>query len=298
MLRAMTARGVRADVVVGASVGALNAAYYAARPDSEGIEHLAHLWVEIGRHDIYPLSATGTIRAFTQNLPLRPLRGALQAFGALNYTFPFNPLTFTEALLGRRNYLFDNHRLEGFLRDRLPVENLEDTEIPLSILTANVRNGQAVVLSRGPALPALLASTAIPGIYPNVTVGGRILMDGGVADHTTLDYAVTQRADEIYLLTPGISCHLRTPPSTPIAMALHSYNLLSEQRISASISRHQSHTRLHLLPPLCPVDVLPIDFGQTTQLIENATEATLHWLDHHEPKPGMARTLGDFHDAE
>jgi NTE family protein len=284
--------------VVGASVGALNAAYYAARPDPEGVEQLARLWMAVGRHDVYPLSVAGTLRALTQNLPLSPLRGTLQAFGALNYTFPFNPLTFAEAFLGRRNYLFDNHRLEQFLRHMLPIENLEDARVPLSVLTTDVRSGQAVVLSRGPALPALLASTAIPAIYPNVTINSRILMDGGVADHTTLDHAIAQRADEVYLLTPGISCHLRTPPSTPIAMALHSYNLLSEQRISASINRHRRHARLHLIPPLCPVDVLPIDFGQTAELIERATEATRHWLDHHEPKPGMARTLGDFHDAE
>lgn len=297
MLRALTERGVRADFVVGASVGSLNAAYYAARPDSEGVDHLACLWVKIGRHDVYPLSAEGTLRALTENLPLRPLRGVLQAFGALNYTFPFNPVTFTEALLGRRNYLFDNHRLARFLRHILPIEDLEDAKIPLSVLTTDLLSGEAVVLSRGPALQALLASAAIPAIYPSVTIDGRMLVDGGVANYTTLDYAINHGADEVYLLAPAISCHLREPPSTLIAMALHSYNLLSEQRISASVSRNERRSRLHLLPPLCPVEVLPIDFGHTIELIERATESTFHWLDHHEPKLGMARTLGDLHSA-
>jgi NTE family protein len=80
-------------------------------------------------------------------------------------------------------------------------------------------------------------------------------------------------------------------------MALHSYNLLSEQRISTSIHRHRRHARLHLIPPLCPVEVLPIDFGQTAKLIEQATEATLHWLDYHEGMPGRTRRIGDFHAA-
>src|SRR5262249_6541068 len=146
MLRAMTSRGVRADVVVGASVGALNAAFYAARPDAEGVEQLASLWMAVGRHDVYPLSAAGVMGGLTQNLPLRPVRGTLQAFGALNYTFPFNPITFAEALLGRRNYLFDNHRLEQFLRHVVPIQNLEDTRIPLSVLTTDVRSGRTVVL--------------------------------------------------------------------------------------------------------------------------------------------------------
>ena len=294
MLRALTAQGVHADMVVGASVGALNAAYYAARPDVDGVEELASLWLSVSGHDVYPLSGPQALRALTLNLPLHPLRGARQALGIANYTFPFHPLTLTEAMFGRRNYLFDNHSLRRFLRRILPIENLEDAEIPLSVLTADVRNGHAVVLSRQQALPALLASTAIPAIYPNVTIGDQVLMDGGVADQTTLDHAVGQGADEVYLLTPGFSCDLPAAPSTPIAMALHGYNLLSEQRIVTSIGHNQRRTRLHLVPPLCPVEVLPIDFGQTRDLIERATQATRHWLERGEPKPGFARRAGDL----
>ncbi len=295
MLRALTEHGVRADLVVGASVGALNGAYYAARPDADGVEDLARLWLTVSRHDVYPLSAAETWRSLATNLPWHPLRGALQALGALNYTFPINPLTLASAVLGRSNYLFDNHALQGFLRRMLPIENLADTEIPLSVLATDVGSGRAVTLSEGPALPALLASTAIPAIYPNVTIDDQVLMDGSVADHTTLDYAIEAGADEVYLLTPGFSCHLPEPPSTAIAMALHAVNLLSEQRICASIRHNEHRARLHLLPPLCPVEVLPIDFGQTAALIDRATESTLHWLERHEPKPGLARPLADVH---
>jgi NTE family protein len=226
------------------------------------------------------------------------LRGALQAFGVLNYTFAFNPLTFADGLLGRRNYLFDNRSLARFLGHVLPVENLQDTALPLSVLTTDVRSGQAVILSRGPALPTLLASTAIPAIYPNVKIDDHVLMDGGIADHTTLDCAVDNGADEVYLLAPGFSCYLPALPSTAIAMALHGYNLLNEQRMNASIAHNLHHARLHVLPALCPVEVLPIDFAQTAALIERATESTLHWLDRREPKPGIARALGDHHPAD
>ena len=76
-------------------------------------------------------------------------------------------------------------------------------------------------------------------------------------------------------------------------MALHGYNLLSEQRIGASITHNKSRTRLRVLPPLCPVEVLPIDFGQTADLIERATQTTSHWLEHQEAKQGAARLLGE-----
>jgi NTE family protein len=215
-----------------------------------------------------------------------------------NYTFPFHPRTFAEAMLGRRNHLFGNDSLRRFLGRMLPIENLEDAPIPLSVQATDVRSGQAVVLSRGAALPALLASTAIPALYPNVTIGGRALMDGCVADQTTLDYAVDQGVDEVYVLTPGSSCDLPAPPSTAIAMALHGYNLLSEQRIAASIGRNKRRARLHLIPPLCPIEVSPIDFGQTRYLIERATQATRQWLERDEPKPRNARRVGALRAAD
>jgi NTE family protein len=152
-----------------------------------------------------------------------------------------------------------------------------------------------VLLSRGPAVPALLASAAIPGIYPTVEVDGRILMDGGVAHHTALDAAVECGADEVYLLGPGFCCRQPAPPPTVIAMMLHAYNLLAEQRMAASIARVEHRIRLHLLPPVCPVDVLPIDFRETAELITRAAEATSRWLDgDHEPPTGTA-LLDDRH---
>ncbi|MEV3963370.1 patatin-like phospholipase family protein [Nocardia sp. NPDC050193] len=298
MLRALTAHGIRADMVVGASVGALNGSFYAARPDTDGVEALARLWLAVGRHDVYPLSAGESLRSLLTNLPRHPVRGALQAVGMLNYTFAFNPLTFAGGFLGRRNYLFDNRSLTRFLQHVLPVENLQDTVLPLSVLATDVHSGQAALLSHGPALPALLASTAIPAIYPNVTIDDRVLMDGGVADRTTLDCAVADGADEVYLLAPGFSCHLPVPPSTAIAMALHGYNLLNEQRMNASIAHNRHRAHLHVLPALCPVEVLPIDFAQTADLIERATKSTLHWLDRGTAEPRIARALGDHHPVD
>src|SRR5690606_21006143 len=62
MLRALTSHGVRPDLGVGASAGALNGAYYAARPDAEGVEELARLWLSVSGHDVYPLSGPEALR--------------------------------------------------------------------------------------------------------------------------------------------------------------------------------------------------------------------------------------------
>jgi NTE family protein len=154
-----------------------------------------------------------------------------------------------------------------------------------------------VNLCRGPAVPALPASAAIPGVYPSVTIGDQILMDGGVADHTTLDYAVRSGADEVYLLTPGFSCALPAPPSTVMGMMLHGYNLLSEHRMSTSIRQNRHSVRLQRLPPLCPVEVLPFDFGYTAELIDRATESTRHWLEGRESVSSQPETMDEVHPS-
>jgi NTE family protein len=50
--------------------------------------------------------------------------------------------------------------------------------------------------------------------------------------------------------------------------------------MAASITQARAHVRLHVLPPVRPVELLPIDFRQTAQLIEAATDSTQQWLDH------------------
>jgi predicted acylesterase/phospholipase RssA len=54
------------------------------------------------------------------------------------------------------------------------------------VVATDVERAEVVVLSRGPALAALLASTAIPGIFPPVDIGGRALVDGGVLANVPL----------------------------------------------------------------------------------------------------------------
>jgi hypothetical protein len=87
------------------------------------------------RHDVYPLSREETLRTLTADLPRHPLRAVTQAVGMRNYTFPFRPLRFAAAALGQGDPLFDNRGLARFLRRALPVHNLEDTRLPLCVLT-------------------------------------------------------------------------------------------------------------------------------------------------------------------
>src|SRR5262249_42678521 len=146
MLRALVEHGICPDFVVGASAGAINAAYFAGHPDLEGVNRLAAIWRRLRSSDVFPLS---------------PIHGLLSFFG-------------------RRSSVLDPSPLGPLLEARLPYERLEDARLPCRIVATDVLDGSEVVLSSGPAAEALLASAAIPGVFPPVEIDGNYLIDGGI----------------------------------------------------------------------------------------------------------------------
>jgi NTE family protein len=137
---------------MGTSVGAVNAAWIAGRPDHEGAVRLGEIWLGLRRQNIFPLS----------------------------------PWSSARGLLGRSNHVVSNTSLRVLLERHLPFSRLEEAAVPVHVVTTELKTGRAVLMSNGPAVPALLASTAIPGIFPPVTIGRRDFIDGGVANHTPI----------------------------------------------------------------------------------------------------------------
>src|SRR3989442_5173560 len=108
--------------------------------------------------------------------------------------------------------MIPNDGLRALLDRHIPYQRLEDAEVPIHIVATDLKTGHAVILSSGPAVPAPLASTAIPGGFPPVTVGKRELIDGGGAAITPLPAGNQGRANPVY--RPPIGCSwLRHEPA-------------------------------------------------------------------------------------
>jgi NTE family protein len=82
------------------------------------------------------------------------------------------------------------HRAFGELR-------FEDLQIPLAVVAADLATGEPVVLKSGLVWPCVVASMAIPGVYPPQETSDRILIDGGVANPLPSDVAAELGADII-----------------------------------------------------------------------------------------------------
>lgn len=245
MLQALVEAGIVPDLVVGASVGAINAVHFAAVPDADGVDRLAQIWRRIGRGDVFPVSVTRSIRA----------------------------------LLGGSNSLVSPNGLRRLLEEHLPCRALEATVIPVHVVATDFVSGAEVVFARGSAVDAVLASTAIPAVFPPVALGGRSLVDGGIANNTPVTTAVQLGARRIIVLPTGFSCHADPVPRSAIGVALHALNLMIARQLVSDVQRLRGEVSLHVIPPLCPLTHSAYDFSGTDELIERAAKSTRSWLE-------------------
>ena len=80
------------------------------------------------------------------------------------------------------------------------------------------------------------------------------------------------------VLPTGFACALKRMPTTIIGKALHSLNLLVARQLVHDIARYRDHVALHVVPPLCPLDFSPYDYGGGAALIDRATTSTRAWI--------------------
>lgn len=240
MLAALTEAAVHPDLVVGTSVGAANAVWFAARPSD--VEGLASLWTSLSRTDVFPL---------------RPVQGLLGLFGF-------------------RDHLVPNSSLRRLLERSLGDLDLGRTALPAHVGATDVLSGAEVLLSSGRAVDAVLASTAIPGVFPPVLLGERYLVDGGAVNNTPVSHAVDLGADEVWVLPTGYACALTSPPRSALGVALQALTLLVNHRLTLDVERYRD--RVRMVPALCPLDVSPGDFSQSSELISAAYSSTRAWL--------------------
>jgi NTE family protein len=139
--------------------------------------------------------------------------------------------------------------------------------------------GLGVRLSTGPAVEAILASTAIPGIFPPVGIEGEPLIDGAVAANTPMRLAVGLGASRVIVLPTGYACALKEPPKSAVGKALHAITLMINWQLMHELELIAPDIQVHLVPTLCPLAVSPFDFSSSRELIERAARSSREWVE-------------------
>lgn len=202
MLAELVDRGIRADRVYGASVGAVNGAAYCGDPTPEGMKRLESVWRGLSGAQVFPRS------------------------------IGHGPWTF----LQQRPSVHSAAGLRKVIEDGLDYERLEDAVVPLEVVTTSLSDGRERWLTRGPVVEAVLASAAIPAIFPPVQLDGDLLVDGGVVNNVPISRPIAAGASRIYVLLCGPLHYRPRPPRRPVEAVLTGFFVAVHARFSRELA--------------------------------------------------------------
>ncbi|HKV89475.1 MAG TPA: patatin-like phospholipase family protein [Candidatus Dormibacteraeota bacterium] len=172
VLQALFEAGVEAPAaLVGTSVGALNGSAIAAYPSLAGTMMLREVWMSRQAAAVFQAHPLGVILSGIR----RNVRSAL-------------PQQNVKRLIERAQALTG-------------IATFEQLRVPLTVVATDLNAGKPTTFRSGALGPALLASTAIPGLFPAVRIEEREYLDGGVVDNTPIDIAVDDGAHEVLAIS-------------------------------------------------------------------------------------------------
>ena len=243
MLETLGHAGIVPDLILGTSAGAINAGFFAGDPTAEGAQALALIWEELTTDHVFGSTAHRTLN-----------------------------------LLRGRTGLSSPSRLRGVIAAHLSYERIEDAPTPMGAVTTHMGTGAAVLHRSGSAVDILLASAAIPGVFPPVELTEEAApgragthIDGGVRCMVPVDLALAHRPDRVWVLdVAGAVRATRTyhpgsldPVATGFAMAMATQADVTEQ------AEQDAHVHVISLPMSSAKRLRSaLDFSRSTALFD------------------------------
>ena len=220
MIQALDEYGVEPDLILGTSIGAFNGAVIADYPGHEGVERLKGFWEEVTGADLFQ---TGFFDRAVRVATLKP---------AIHETDELRTLV--------------EHAIH-------PDTQIEDLQVRYQCVAASIENTTERWFDRGSLVDAVLASSAVPALFPPVEIDGEHFYDGGLVDSVPLGRAVELGADRVYVLQVGrIESPLRVPERLYEA-ALISFEIARRHRFATTMKNLPEGVEVHLLPTGSPV---------------------------------------------
>lgn len=264
-VQVLLSRGIVPDILIGTSVGAINAAYLADAPTPATARELERVWGQVTTDDIYP----GRRMAILWRL------------------------------LKERTSLFPSDNLYRFLGRHMPpdIETFADVRgAELYIVATHLRTSRMHVFGERPTdriIDAIMASTALPPLHPPWCVEGEYYVDGGAVSDLPLRVAVSKGARTIYAL--HLPASLRPLPlgHSLTDIASRAISALVQQQVALDFEAvaHARGITLHHIE-LCPpshLELSPRDFSQSERLIAIGREQTERYLETQQTRPATRR---------
>jgi NTE family protein len=249
MLQALSEAGIRPDVVVGTSVGAINGACVAADPDGAAAM-LGKVWLGDAIQQAFSETILGQVARLARS----------------------------------GTHLHSMEPLRQMLEESLPVDDFAGLELPFQCVAASIERANAHWFSGGPIVPAVLASCAVPGLLPPVEVDGEHYFDGGLVDSIPVGRAVSLGAGTIYVLHAGRVERPLTVPRRPWEVGLVAFEIARRHRFHEEVAALPDGVRVHVMPSggdKRPPDLAQLRYRNRTTVgtsIERAYAASANYL--------------------
>jgi NTE family protein len=246
MIRAVMERGILPDAVVGCSVGAINGAALAADPTVDGVRRVEEVWTALHDDAICPAGRLSSIRL----------------------------------LANRHRSLQPNDGLRRLLETWLPYRTFEEAHLPLHVVATSLDTGHDRWFSAGPLIEPILASAALPGVFPPVEIAGELLIDGGVVDNVPVTRAIELGAERVVVLHVGNFERKRAIPKRPIDVLVQSFSIARNHRFLREMAQPPAEgVELIVVPSIDPGPIRYDDFRQSRRLIAQGYSAAATFLD-------------------
>ena len=253
MLRALLERGIRPDLILGTSVGAVNGVVVAANPTTEAVDALEDFWGRIEETGVFG--------------------------GSL--------MTRLGTLARTRTHLQDASGLRRALEEWLPVTRIEELAVPFRCVAASIERASEHWFTAGPIGDAVLASAAVPGLLAPVVIDGEHFLDGGLVNSIPVGRAVELGATELYVLQVGRVDRPLEVPQWPWQVGLVAFEIARRHRFAGDMAALPEAVVAHVLPT---GQAEAADFGTLStrryadtaaigERIARAHEASLRYLD-------------------
>lgn len=249
MLKAVLQRGIVPDILLGCSVGAINAAAIAGQPDMDGIALLEDVW---------------------SSLP----RDAMGAKGRLSSV---------RALAHRGMAMGTNEPLRRMIEDRILFSTFEEATVPMQVVATSLRTGRERWFTHGPVLDPILASAALPGVLPPVAIDDDLFIDGGVVDNVPVRRALSLHPKRVVVFHVGNFSRTRPDPRRPIEVMMQAFSIARNHRFLDEATEATDGVELIVLPGVDPGPLRYNDFGRSRQLVQLGHDATANYLTERRP---------------
>jgi NTE family protein len=245
ILRSLLETGIHPDVVVGSSVGALNAAFFAMDPTTARADRLATIWQGLTREDVFGRNRYGTLAR----------------------------------VLLRQDHIYTPAALRALIARFCTLTELADTTIPVHVVTTDLDNGVARWWEAGPAQDILYASSCLPGLFPPAVLAGHRHVDGGVLEPAPVQHAVDLDASTVYVLGEVVGPEDEQPRRlTALDVLIRSFAISRYARLPEPSALARAGQRVITVPGADTTDIEITDFSQTARIIEESRDRSRDFL--------------------